>query len=163
MRIILSVLLIVLNVLGFTVGIVLMSLGAWQFVSYSNNSPLFELVYGVDIFEVLIFFMTSGAFLAVLSVLGLLAGLFSLLGRAKCFAGKLQTRNLLVIIYFYYSLAALLLIYTALLFALYTLQVISVSLDFSQFFEGKDTINTTVGSTFMALQQADTYFNSTVS
>ena len=107
MRFILSMLLIILNVLGFAVGIVLMSLGAWMYVGYAKTPSLYETLYGTDVYEVLIFFMTSGAFLAVLSVIGLLAGVFSLMKRTRCFAGMLQIRNLLVSIKFIIPLAAL--------------------------------------------------------
>ncbi|KAI6658644.1 hypothetical protein LOD99_15442 [Oopsacas minuta] len=141
LRYFLSILLIVLNALGFAVGAVLMSLGAAAFAQYVRTPGLYEVIYGRDIYEVLIFFMASGAALILLSILGILAGVFSLINRLRCLA------------------AALLLLYAAIIFALYTLEVIAVSLDFSQFFAIKDDVNATIEAEFNSLLISDMYLN----
>ena len=71
-RFILRLLLGILNVLGFAIGTVLMSVAAWQYVRLSNSLSLHKLVYGVEIIVVLVIFVASGALLTVLSVLGML-------------------------------------------------------------------------------------------
>lgn len=141
-RIVLSVLLIALNAVGFVVGVVLMSLAAWQWTGYVGGEAFFDRIFG-NSREVLLFFLSAGVAVAVLAVIGILAGVASLFAR------------------FRYLAAMLLLLYIAALFAIYTLQVITLSLDFSQYFASKGQASTNIYQSFKALLQGeDLGFNS---
>ena len=89
-RIVLSVLLIALNAVGFVVGVVLMSLAAWQWTGYVGSEAFFDRIFG-NSREVLLFFLSAGVAVAVLAVIGILAGVASLFARLRYLAGELAS------------------------------------------------------------------------
>ena len=97
----LAIILIVLNVIGFTLGTVLMSLAAWQWGSYAANPALYNLTFGVHSRELLIFFMTSGSALILLSILGIIAGHTVFVARLKYITGELA---FIFVVLFYLSI-----------------------------------------------------------
>ena len=70
----LSIVLINTYSLGAMLGIVLMSLSAWQYSGYAINPNFYVTIYGRDIQLVLALLLASGVLLIVTSVLGILTG-----------------------------------------------------------------------------------------
>ena len=74
LKYILAIVIISTYSLGAILGIVLMSLSAWQYSGYAINPNFYVTIYGSDIRLVLALLLASGVLLIVTSVFGILTG-----------------------------------------------------------------------------------------
>ena len=137
-KVFLSFLLIVLNVIGLLVGLPLLGLTVWQWLAFSKDPSVYETFFGTEASEFLIFFMASTVALVFICILGILAGVFSLITKLRYLAG------------------ILLLLYMATLLAAYTLEIVTVTLNYASFYYALATLPGTLSAAVLTFPYNDT-------
>ncbi|WP_411024938.1 hypothetical protein, partial [Salmonella sp. s54836] len=137
-KVFLSFLLIVLNAIGLILGLALLGLSVWQWLEFSRDPLVYETFFGTESREILIFFMAATVSLTFICIVGIVSGVLSLIEKLRYLAG------------------ILLLLYMAALLAAYTLEIVTITLNYASFYYALTTLPGTLSSAVLTFPYNDT-------
>ncbi|WP_411022891.1 hypothetical protein [Salmonella sp. s51228] len=124
--------------MGLIAGLALLGLSVWQWLEFSRDSAVHQSLFGAEAREFIIFFMAATTALVLICLLGITAGVFSLINKLKYLAG------------------ILLLLYMGALLAAYTLEIVTITLNYAAFYVALSAFPTLLNSAVLQFPYNDT-------